>query len=425
MTKAKLFSMRINLIIAATLYMTGFGLIWTAFLMSDNGLLLHELIRVKSLLNSSISKGHLFLSGIICLAIGYFFLLRWAFHESAKLRIGQYYIFFLLFLFFFLPPFLSTDVISYYQQGWVEAYQKANPYFSSPGDFANAPGRDLLFNGYNLYVFTPYGPVWAFILIFAVAKIARFLNPQSELTALILLGAHPLLLIEGPGMAHIDVTSLALIALGIWSYMYLQGRVWISALFLISAALVKAFAIPVLFLFLWWIARDHGKPVKVRFRSIFQAIIVITLSILLTSLFYTTRISDIPRLFGSTMAGLEISFTPVSLLKKLFIDYLKIDSSKVIAGGAAQGFVMVLAISVIFRFIRPAAGNEKAAGMLGPIYMVINFAFSYWRPWYALWPLAMASVLPYRKFSWAVDVYGLFALSTYLITRSSGISFLP
>jgi hypothetical protein len=91
----------------------------------------------------------------------------------------------------------------------------------------------------------------------------------------------------------------------------------------------------------------------------------------------------------------------------------------------AQGLVFVLAVVLVVFFIWHVRTLEGICMVLGPIYMVINMAFSYWRPWYALWPLTFAALLPYRKWAWLIAIYGWLVLCTYLIIHSSGICPLP
>jgi hypothetical protein len=339
-----LYSIEINLSIAGIGYIVGFILFLISFLASEHRLLIEKL-GLSSLSITPMVRSTLFAGGIIFCGIGYLFSVRWAFHTnvtSSQIPKALTFIAFLLFLFLFIPPFLSLDVISYYQQGWVVAHQKANPYLSAPGDFVNPPGKDLLYKGYNLYALTPYGPLWTslegciywmsggslylgiifykilaaiatLILIFVIAKITHILSPKHELNAIIFLGAHPLLLIEGPGMAHLDVLALSTIALGIWLQMKFLSKTWIGALFLITGVLLKAYAIPALFLFFWWLSLKRNGKIESRLS---QAMIPVVILFVITSMPYISSLSVIPRLFGKSTAMLEVPFTPVFILNK-------------------------------------------------------------------------------------------------------------
>jgi len=190
------------------------------------------------------------------------------------------------------------------------------------------------------------------------------------------------------------------------------------------AVLLKAYAIPALFLFFWWLARN-SKPIKSRFWSIIQAMIPIVVLFVVTSIPYITGLSDIPRLFGLTVPKWVVPFTPVFVLEKILSPAFKLigfSFSENIIGNLAQGFAIFLAVALILYFILHVRTLEALSGTLGPVYMIVNMAFSYWRPWYALWPLALIAISPHRKWGIVIATYGWLALCTYLVTQSSGIS---
>jgi hypothetical protein len=435
-----------RLAISVIAYLAGFGLLWMSFLGSKHELLKEILVGPIGLAPWSISpvaRGVLFGSSILFLTAGYFLSIRWAFREDVTplgIRKARLFVTFLLILFLFLPTFLDFDIISYYQQGWVVAYQKANPYFVSPGDFPSAPGKDLI-HEINLYALSPYGPFWteiegviyrmshgslwlgiflfkllatgaSLILTFLIAKVARVLSPKHEIVSLIFLGAHPLLLVEGPGMAHVDVLALTAIALGIYLQMCYRGRVWIGALFSMIGILVKAYSIPCLFLFFWWLIRD-GKTLRIRCLQTTQAVIPAAVLFAIVSIPYIGSLSDIPRLLAYSSSKLTLPFTPVSILGEVLFQGI---GWKTQGLGLALGFVAVLLI--LYR----TYSLEDACTALGPVYLVVNLSFSYWRQWYALWPLALVAVFPSRKWAWVIAAYCWLALCSLLVTSSSGIS---
>ena len=447
-----------SLVIPGVAYLIGFVLLWFSFLGSEYTSLVKVLVAPLGLTPwpmSPVARGALFGSGVLCLGVGYLLSIRWAFNENVtpqRIRKARLFVTLLLFLFLFLPIFLSFDVISYYQQGWVAAYQKASPYFTSPGGFANPPGKHLPYDT-NLHVLSPYGPLWtaiegtiywmsngslwlgiflfkvlstvaSLILTFFIAKIARALNPKYEIASIIFLGAHPLLLVEGPGMAHVDVTTLAMIALGIYLQWCHRSKVWIGALFLMAAVLLKAYSIPCLFLFFWWLFRN-GTPLKSRSLRMMEAVIPAAALFAIVSLPYIGGLSDIPRLLGYSAAKLTVPFTPVSLLEKALsqaLGWIGVWFPGNTVHNVAQGFGIALGLALILVILYRIFSLEDACIALGPAYLVVNMTFSYWRQWYALWPLALVAVFPSRKWAWVIAVYCWLALCTYLITPSSGIS---
>jgi hypothetical protein len=357
-----------------------------------------------------------------------------------------------LFIFLFLPIFLSFDVISYYQQGWMVASQKVNPYFTAPGDLSGPPGIHPSLNT-NMNVVSPYGPLWtaiegwiyrmsggslwlgvvlfrglsavaSLILIFFIARIARVLNPKYEIASMIFLGAHPLLLVEGPGMAHVDVITLAIIALGIYLQLCYRGRVWIGALFLMAAVLIKSYSLPCFFLFFWWLLRN-GAPLKSRIFQILKAAIPAATLFAILSVPYMKGLSDIPRILGFWVAGQKIPFTAVSQLEKaLFqtLGWMGFGFSQITVHNVTQGIWIVLALALIVAISYRMFSLEDFCLALGPVYLVVNMTFSYWRQWYALWPLALVALFPSRTWAWVIAVYCWLTLCTYLVTPSSGIS---
>jgi hypothetical protein len=266
--------------------------------------------------------------------------------------------------------------------------------------------------------------VASLILIFFIARIARALNPKNEIASMIFLGAHPLLLVEGPGMAHVDVITLAIIALGIYLQLCYRGRVWIGALFLMAAVLLKGYSLPCLFVFFWWLIRDDA-PVKSRSLRIVQALIPAAALFAIASIPYIGSLSDIPRFLGYSAAGLSVPFTLVSLLEKALsqgLGWIGVWFPGNAVHKVVQGFGIALGLALILVILYRVISLEDACIALGPVYLVVNVAFSYWRQWYALWPLALVAVFPSRKWAWVIAVYCWLALCTYLVTPSSGIS---
>jgi len=447
-----------SLVIPGIAYLAGFVLLWISFLGSEYPVLVESLVGPIGLAPWSISpaaRGALFGSAVLFLGAGYLLSIGWAFSEnvtSLRIRKARLFVIFLLFLFLFLPIFLSFDAISYYHQGWVAAYQKANPYFTTPGGFPDPPGKYLPYET-NLYALSPYGPLWvliegfiyrmsngslwlgvflfkvlstvaSLILTFFVARVARALNPKYEIASMIFLGAHPLLLVEGPGMAHIDVMTLAVITLGIYLQWHYRSKVWIGALFLTAAVLLKGYAVPCLFVFFWWVVRN-GEPVKSRSLRIVQAVIPAAALFAIASIPYIGSLSDIPRLLGYSAAELSVPFTPVALFEKALsqaLGWIGVSFPGDTVHNVAQGFGIAVGLALILVILYRVFSLEDAFMALGPVYLVVNMVFSYWRQWYALWPLALVAVFPSRKWAWVIAVYCWLALCTYLVTPSSGIS---
>jgi hypothetical protein len=87
---------------------------------------------------------------------------------------------------------------------------------------------------------------------------------------------------------------------------------------------------------------------------------------------------------------------------------------------ASFGIAGVLALRVLWSSQDLADGTYRA----GPVYLFATVAASYWRQWYAMWPLPFVALGPHRPWTLAVVAYCALALLTYTVTRSSGAYFL-
>jgi hypothetical protein len=193
---------------------------------------------------------------------------------------------------------------------------------------------------------------------------------------------------------------------------------------LMAAVLLKGYSLPCLFVFFWWLIRDDA-PVKSRSLRIVQALIPAAALFAIASIPYIGSLSDIPRFLGYSAAGLSVPFTPVSLLEKALsqgLGWIGVWFPGNAVHKVVQGFGIALGLALILVILYRVISLEDACIALGPVYLVVNVAFSYWRQWYALWPLALVAVFPSRKWAWVIAVYCWLALCTYLVTPSSGIS---
>ena len=200
----------------------------------------------------------LFAIGAILLAAGYWLLLRESRGAAVPALRHRLLPVFLGLSFLAMPPFLSSDVHNYYQAGWVAVVKDANPYRVPPSAFDGFPAREET-EGYNRSSLFPYGPLWAWTVsaavaasggsvkagvlllkavafvsflagLFFVSRIALLVRPEEEAAALVLFGANPLVLIEGPGMGHNELTAIAAVLLSVWLFLRISDRQWAGIL---------------------------------------------------------------------------------------------------------------------------------------------------------------------------------------------------
>jgi hypothetical protein len=97
--------------------------------------------------------------------------------------------------------------------------------------------------------------------------LARTLNPKMALASFVFLAWNPLFLLENVGMAHNDLTMMALALAGLWAYRH--GKVWWGYLFLLASVLIKF--ITVLLVFYYVLAWLHQqKDWRTRFWLAFK-----------------------------------------------------------------------------------------------------------------------------------------------------------
>jgi hypothetical protein len=445
------------LLFTGSAYIAGFALVVSSFVLSDHTMR-RQLFGIGfDLASASTCLAALaFVAGIAIMGIGYIALLRWAGRVEVTMahrRSVWLLLVALVIMFFFMPPFLSSDVMGYYQQGWLTVAKGANPNTTAPGTFGQFPGKELM-NGMNYFALSPYGPVWTqlealtflvswghvwvgimlfklyaalatLILAFAIGKVMFRLRAGEELHAIVLVAANPLVLIEAPGMAHNDIIALALVAVGIWLQMHFGRRGWIALACAMIASLIKIVAAPAVavMLYLTWKTRT----------SVSDAALNLTKAVLLGGIIgaiaaspLISEMADIPYLFGlaNVYQSYEIRLTPVNLLRDALVSVLagttlEMDPETVKLALLAVSMSLVGVTMVIL--LRTKATLESIVPTMGPIYLVGTVAASYWRAWYVLWPMALTALGAGKAWRILAVVYSLLAATTYIITRHSGI----
>ncbi len=162
-----------------------------------------------------------------------------------------------------LPPLLATDVYNYLVYGRMAVFYDLNPYGAIPSQM----GPDLITGLYAWDVPTHQGPLWTlltigiavpggkttlmpalllFKLVAAIShivtavlayRLARSIHERMALASFVFLAWNPLLLLEHAGMAHNDLTMMALALAGLLAYK--RGKVWWGYGFLLASVLVK------------------------------------------------------------------------------------------------------------------------------------------------------------------------------------------
>jgi hypothetical protein len=350
-------------------------------------------------------------------AVGAFlWLLRQAFRGEVSVRAVALLIVGAHVLLLVLPLLFSRDVYSYAFYGRIAGIYHANPYVQTPLDHSG----DLLWNFVGpKWVDTPavYGPAFTTMssfmarmlktpadqveayrlqAIFAslgtcalIVWVARRLWPERTAFALVAFGANPVVLFHSVASGHNDL----LVVLSIMGALALtmKGRELPAVAMLTLGALVKATAVlPLVLLIAWCIAR---RPAGERRRAALTYAGLATAIGLVFALPYMQRVD--PSLGMIELAGHDGWLAPSMAIQRM-LDLLTFGTTGWIP---RLGFIAALLIGVgvltreVFR--RGAALTPQAQGaawgwslilltLLGPVLL----------PWYPVWALPLAWLLP-------------------------------
>jgi hypothetical protein len=321
-----------------------------------------------------------------------------------------------------LPLLFSRDVYSYAFYGRIAGIHGANPYVATPADFPGDPLFHLvgpkwldtpavygpLFTGASALLSRWIGSVEALVATFRVLAVAASLGavaaiyatsrrawPLRSAFAVAAFGLNPVVLFQSAASGHNDLWVALGIAAGLW--LLLGGRELAAVAVLALATLVKATAaLPLLVLLVWCVAR---RPAGERLRASFtRAGLAAAIGLVVASPFL--QLHD-PTLGMSELAGHEGWLAPSRFGRRL-LDALSGDALGIVT---RLTFAALLVVSVVLllravwrlapRGGRPADADVVEVGaawgwsllllmLLGPVLL----------PWYVVWALPLAWLLP-------------------------------
>ena len=342
----------------------------------------------------------------------------------------------------FLPLLYSRDVYIYAMYGRILAVHHANPYLVPPDSFPSDPFYVLV--GKDWQHTTPvYGPVFVLIAagvastlhsvlsvvmafrllsalaglltVIVVAGIARRICPERAAAAVVFIGMNPVVLYSTVAGGHNDtlvslgiVTSLALI---------LARRNMLATALLTLTLLIK---IVVFVLLIIWIFADVAeRPPGDRLRRLLRHVVVmLVVAVPVLALFLR---GGNPTL-GQIGLLKDIGATPANWIREIAQGVGRLVSP---AGGEVMsGLVRVMALALLAVAVcaiawsigRRAASGGVCAGALGAAWAWALVPFELlslvFLPWYLVWVLPIAWVLPLegRRFLIAVSVLQMFTL---------------
>ncbi len=312
-----------------------------------------------------------------------------------------------------LYPIDAADLFDNISRGRITAQHGGNPFYDAPRDYAQDP-----FRGYTAWpgATSAYGPLWELLaagtsriagdgilanilgfkllgLLFyggSAALIAGILcraAPERALQGVCLFAWNPLVIYETAGNGHNDVVMVFFILLGVWAL--LRGRFTSAALALVAGALIKF--VPVLLLPVALAAGLRALPTR-RSRLYYLLVTLVACAVLIAAAFAPFwRGGDVLGL--QRRASLFTTSLPAVVQAQLEPSLGAEVSQRIVARVAALLMGAVALLQAWRTWRRP--------GWLSPVHasarillFYLLFTCLWFQPWYALWPLALAAILP-------------------------------
>ncbi len=312
-----------------------------------------------------------------------------------------------------LYPIDAADVFDNIARGRITAHYGGNPFYEPPRRYA----QDAFF----AYVAWPdyttaYGPLWELLaagtsrlagearlanllafkalgLVFyagclaLIAGILRQKAPERALQGVCLFGLNPFVIYETAGNGHNDIVVVFLILLGVWAL--LRGRFSLAVLALLAGGLVKF--IPLMLLPVAGAAALRAMPTWPK-RLRWLLLIGLTGAVMTLALFAPFwRGGDI--LAVQRRATLFTTSLP-ALLQAQLEPGLGIDASQRTVAAVAA---LLTAVAAGYQAWRVWRGGDWQAPIWAAAHVLLFyllFTCLWFQPWYALWPLALAALLP-------------------------------
>lgn len=449
---------------AQCLYLLGVVLVWLAFAVNSHDSL-HNLdylwFRSSDMaegLAGTFDRLHLsahgciFLSALCSLLLGYLMLYRsvagLADSDHTARRITICLVVFNALLFSLLPPFLSYDFFSYFQQGWILAVKHLSPYVYPPAEFADLPLQEV-FQTRSETLVSPYGPIWTYlsalvvlisgneaiigIVLFKGIALAAYLLlfytclrmiDGDRYPTFILVFLNPLFLLEGPGMAHNDIFALMLSGIGVAICCSRRSLFWLGLIVIFMGAMTKAFAALAIVLVLLHFAMQGD--IKARhWMATVTALALGVVSFFLLSRVLVDDPTQYSRMLGfGSIGGREISMTPAVVMRDLILFIAQKAGIDVRGEAVTRGVFTTFYIAggiVIAGMVLRYRSKRSLLPLMAPSYAVATVVLPYWRQWYALWPLGLSIFYTDRIQVRLIVLYSILAAASYLITHSGGV----
>lgn len=314
-----------------------------------------------------------------------------------------------------LNPIDSADIFDNIMRGRITAQYGGNPFYQSPSDF-----KQDAFRKYAAWphATSAYGPLWEMFAaalsrligddkianvigfkllglafyagcILLIARILMRHAPERALQGVCLFAWNPLMIYVTAGNGHNDIAMVFFILLSL--DMLLQRRFTLSLLMLVAGALVKF--IPLLLIPVAIAAALRALPTR-RARGRF----IITTAVACVSLI---SVAYLPFWRGGDLLSIErrsMLFTtslPAVLQANLEASLGNTESQQLVSR-AALVLIGFIALHQAWRVWKRSCDDELAAihAMAFVLLFYLLITCLWFQPWYALWPVALAAILP-------------------------------
>ena len=377
----------------------------------------------------------MFSGAIVAMFIAYLLALRYAATLPARAVIAAVVLVHALFL--LAPPMALTDVFNYINYGRMEVVHHLNPYTTIP---ILEPHNDPSYSVSNWHqLLSPYGPLftllsfavvplgvaasfWALKVIIVAASLAMIalvwrcarLLGRDPVTAIVLVGLNPIVLVWGLGGDHNDSLMLLFIVLGF--FLLLRSGTdeapessspggWLRPLSpatvaagcaFVAAAAIKASAAVLIPVVLAGLLRSRRRVAQVLLGMVLAGAAVAVASLIAFGL-------HVPDL--STQSRLVTSESVPNLIGLATGAGGETETLRVLLSG-------VLAVSVL-ACCAHAWRRQESLSAAGWASVALLVTLSWVLPWYVLWVLPLAALSGSRRLRVASAVLGVYLIISW------------
>ncbi len=331
-------------------------------------------------------------------------------------------------------PVTATDNFIYFVSARLLAVYHANPMTTYPQEFAETDPL-IWFAGSWQDDLSPYGPLWnliavpvsllagdrpgvavfGFKLLSAVALIAggwiitralHIARPADAATGALLYLWNPLVLWEGIGNGHNDTVLMVPVLLAF--YAWVKRRDGLVLPLLILSALIKFATLPLVPLAAIALWRRDGE--RRRRQDLIVNSTILSGVALLVGFFPFYDLAAVRHIL--TIQNDMLLHSPVQLATNLLEERYGFEQVRAWLRGVGQALlILTIALQAAALWRRPGLLPRAAFDAM----CVVLFVPTWVRPWYGIWVVALAALLPWGWTAWRVVAWSAGGLALYAL----------